>query len=268
MNDPLDVATDVAREAGALLREMYAETALDVQIKEGDERNLVTAADLAADRLIRERLAAAFPDHALFTEEGYTPGAMIDRTVPTWIVDPLDGTSNYAHGFPSFAVSIALYDGAGAQVGVIYDPLRDWLFAARAGGGATLNGKPLHVSDHAELRRCIVSCDWARLPERRARVVAILTELAATAHTLRSIGSAALAFCFVAAGWLDVYYNLSLGAWDMAAGALIVREAGGQITDEHGAPWSLAAVGALATNGRVHAAAAEIINRHWPPATL
>lgn len=264
MNDDyfLAVAQETALAAGEVVRSMYA-TGLEVALKGGNERDLVTAADYEADRLIRERLLATFPGHAVFTEETYQPGARIDLARPTWIIDPLDGTTNFAHALPIFSVSIALRDAAGTRVGAIYDPLRDWLFAARAGGGATLNGRPIRVSRQTPLGRCIVACDWSRLPEQRRASASIFNDFAGEARTLRSLGSAALGFCYVAAGWLDVYYNLSLWPWDVAAGELIAREAGATVTDEHGNLWTIETAGVLVSNGLVHAQATAIVNRHW-----
>lgn len=264
MNDHhfLSVAVETARAAERVLREMYA-TELEINLKNGDERNLVTAADYAADQLIRERLLAAFPDHAVFTEETFQPGTAIDVQKPTWIIDPVDGTTNFAHGLPIFSISIALHEGGRTRVGVICEPLHDRLFAARAGGGATLNGRPMRVSDKAPLQRCIVGCDWSRSPEQRKASVRIFTDFADEARTLRSLGSAALGFCYVAAGWLDLYYHLSLWPWDAAAGELIAREAGATVTDEHGDPWTVETPGVLVSNGLVHADAAAIISRHW-----
>jgi myo-inositol-1(or 4)-monophosphatase len=258
----LTVAAEIARAAGEVLRDMYAGD-LEVRTKGDDERNLVTAADYAADRLIRERLLAAFPTHAVFTEETFEPGMRLDPAVPTWIVDPLDGTSNFAHGLPIFSVSIALRDPGGTRVGVVYEPMRDWCFAACVNQGATLNGRPLRVSRQARLRDGIVACDWSRSPRRRAASAAIFREFTAAAHTVRSFGSAALGFCYVAAGWLDVYYNLGLWPWDVAAGALIAREAGATITDEHGGPWTIETPGVLVSNGLIHAEATAVVNRHW-----
>ncbi|HBY95818.1 MAG TPA: inositol monophosphatase [Chloroflexi bacterium] len=264
MNDHhfLSAASDMARAAGQLLQTMYA-SELEIALKNGNERDLVTTADYAADRLIRERLVAAFPEHAVFTEETFRPEAVIDWQTPTWIIDPLDGTTNFAHGLPIFSVSIALHDASGARVGVVYEPLRDWLFAARAGGGATLNGRPLQVSHQAQLRRSIVACDWSRSPEQRRASARIFNNFANEVRTLRSLGSAALGFCYVAAGCLDVYYNLSLWPWDVAAGELIAREAGATVTDEHGDSWTIETPGVLVSNGLVHAEAAAIVNCHW-----
>ncbi|HYN87496.1 MAG TPA: inositol monophosphatase family protein [Ardenticatenaceae bacterium] len=262
MNDLiyLSVAAETARAAGRVLETMYA-TEVVVNLKGGNDLDLVTAADLAADQLIRERLADAFPEHAVVTEETSLPETTIDPDVPTWIIDPLDGTSNFARGLPLFSVSIALRDAQGARAGVVYDPLRDHLFAARPGGGATLNGRPLQARREPSLRRCIVACDWARPPQLRAASARVFTEFITLAHVARSLGSAALAFSYVAAGWLDVYYNLNLYPWDVAAGELIVREAGGRVTELDGGPWTIASPRALVSNGPVHEAAVAVLNR-------
>lgn len=236
-----------------------------IHIKEGDARNLVTDADLAADEQIQQALRDAFPQHAFLTEESYEPGAKLDHDVPTWVVDPIDGTSNFAHRLPLFSISIALRHQGRAQVGVIHAPAMGWTFAAAAGQGATLNGLPIIVSRRAELAEAIVACDWARHPVTRRQVLALFASLGEHAHTLRSMGSAALGFAALAAGWIDLYFNYSLAPWDMAAGELIVQEAGGQISALDGSAFQLEGGNVLASNGHLHGEVQPLVAAHLSP---
>ncbi|MDQ4076741.1 MAG: inositol monophosphatase [Chloroflexota bacterium] len=259
----LTTAKEIAQEAGELVMRYYrAEVA--VHIKGEDARNLVTDADLAAEESISEALRAAYPDHAILSEEAYHPGDVLDDTVPTWIVDPIDGTSNFAHRLPLFSISIGLRHQGVGKVGVIHAPAVGWTFAAAAEQGATLNGVPLEVSDRTALAEAIVACDWSRHPEGRRLGLAIFGALGEEAHTLRSMGSAALGFAAVAAGWTDIYFNYSLAPWDMAAGELLVREAGGRATALSGSPWRIEGGNVLVTNGQLHDAAQEVIAAHLP----
>jgi myo-inositol-1(or 4)-monophosphatase len=242
------VAIDAARAAGALLRQHHGQPQ-QVDYKRGVE--LVTALDGQAEALIVERIRAAFPEHAILAEEGTAGGSSAEHR---WLVDPLDGTVNFAHGYPAFAVSIA-YERAGrVLVGVVYDPLRDELFVARAGVGAHLNGSPLRVSTTRELERSLLATG---LPYDRPDQAASLRLAAAVLRSvpdLRRSGSAALDLCYVAAGRCDGYWERPLQPWDMAAGALLVAEAGGRVTTLGGDPHDLNRREAVATNGWIHAA--------------
>jgi len=245
----LEIAIATAREAGALLRERLQET-IAVQYK--GRRDLVTEADLAAQALITQRLQASFPGHAIWAEEGdaATVGVGADYT---WIVDPLDGTNNYSRRHPTFAVSIALAQGSEILLGAVYEPLRDVLFYSQRGQGAFVNGRPLQVSAVADWSQALVACDWAREEDLRAGVLHMVNRIAPAVFSFRSLGSAALGFCYVAAGWLDGYFSLYLQPWDVAAGTLFVAEAGGLVTTAEGAPWTLTSGGFLVSNGQVHA---------------
>ncbi len=247
----LDTAVRVAQQAGERIMEYYrAEVA--VHIKDGDARNLVTDADLAADEMIGRALHAAFPEHAILSEEGYRPGDLLDESVPTWVVDPIDGTSNFAHRLPLFAVSIGLRQAGRWEVGVVHAPALGWTFAGAAGRGATLNGVPLLVSQRRSLESSIVACDWSRRPALRALSLGAFASLGERAHTMRSMGSAALGLAAVAAGWVDAYFNFSLSPWDVAAGELLVDEAGGRTTMLNGAPPAPIDGSRLATNSLLH----------------
>lgn len=259
----LAVARDVANCAARSIRTYY-DTELDVQIKGDDERNLVTEADVAADRLITRQLHAAFPDYAFFTEETYQPGQRIDPHVPTWIVDPLDGTSNFSHRLPMFTVSIGLWWHGRPHVGVVRDVMRDLTFSASRSGGARLNGQQIRVTTHASIRGGIFGADWTREPARRKAALETFESVGMDAHTMRSLGCASLGFCAVAAGWLEGYFNLGLWPWDVAAGALIVEEAGGTFTDESGAPWAPDSRGAVVANSAVHPTLLASVQEHLP----
>jgi myo-inositol-1(or 4)-monophosphatase len=228
----LDTAISIARDAGRLLRERWR-TGHTVRSK--GYRNIVTEADEDAEALILGRLREVFPDHALTSEEA---GAESRETQVRWLVDPLDGTTNFSRNNPNFGVSIAAVEGNEPLVGVVYDPLRDLCFAARRGDGATLNGDPLRTSGMTRLERMIFSADWPRERPRRSAAWALAGTLISEARTLRCLGSAALNMAYVAAGWFDLYMGLQLSPWDQAAAALLVREAGGAVGTVSGAPWT------------------------------
>lgn len=267
IDDTLAVATRVAVEAGTLVLEYYrAEVA--VHVKGGDARNLVTDADLASEGLIVGALRAAFPTHAILSEEAYLPGDAIAGEVPTWAVDPIDGTSNFAHRLPLFCISIGLTHRGQAQVGVVHAPALGWTFAAARGQGATLNGTPIRTSERAALHEAIIACDWSRLPALRRRVLAAFSALGEEAHTMRSLGSAALGFATVAAGWVDGYFNFSLAPWDTVAGALLVQEAGGRVSALDGGPWHPETASVLVSNGHLHEEAQRRIAPFLPDGSL
>jgi myo-inositol-1(or 4)-monophosphatase len=241
------VAADAARAAG---REIAARLGAERDIRSKGLRDLVTDADLAAQDVLVGLIRARFPAHAILSEESSAPRETADIT---WVLDPVDGTSNYAHRFPCFSVSVGVCDAAGPLVGVVYDPLRDHLFAAERGRGARLNEKTLHVSVIAEPMDAIIGLDFAREPQVRAALMERMALYAPHVHTFRSIGSAALGLCYVAAGWQEVYFHAALAPWDSAAGALLVREAGGLVTALDGTQWSFGTPSCLASNGQLHA---------------
>ncbi len=255
LNATLDLAVAIAREAGAVLMDGFGRDK-DIQTK-SSAVDFVTQFDLAAERLITDRLRAAFPDHGLLGEEG------TDHTGAhpyTWIIDPLDGTSNYAHGFPVFCVSLALYDGPRPLLGVIFDPTRDECFSAAAGQGAWLSSlagrRPLRVSAATQLVGSLLATgfpyDVHTSPLDNGAYVARFIK---RAFGLRRAGSAALDMAYVAAGRLDGYWEFKVKAWDIAAGILLVQEAGGAVTSIDGRPLTFAReMHVLASNGLVHEA--------------
>ena len=242
------VAIDAARAAGLLLRDAL-DAPRHVSFK-GTPTNLVTEMDARVERLVSDRLRDAFPDDAMLGEEGGTrPGTSGRR----WIVDPLDGTTNYAHGLPIFAVSIALEVSGRVALGVVYDPNRDELFVAERGAGAWLGERRLAVSATPVLNESLIATgfpyDVRETADNNAREFAAFTQ---RAQGVRRMGSAVIYLSYVAAGRIDGYWELRLGSWDVAAGALLVEEAGGRVTALDGGPLDLDAPAVVASNGRIH----------------
>ncbi len=228
----LTTALAVAGEAGELLR-TYWQGPYAVRWK--GYRDLVTEADVAAEQLVLARLRHAFPDHAITSEEA---GAEEGDAPVRWLVDPLDGTTNFSRHHPNFCLSIAAVEAGEVVVGVICDPLHGHTFAARQGGGATLNGQPIHSSAVTDPAEALVGVDWPRDDTLRQRMWQLAGVFLRHGRTLRAAGTAALASVYVAAGWLDLYVGLTLKPWDHAAAGLIVREAGGCCATFSGTPWT------------------------------
>ena len=249
----LETAIEAARAAGQeILRRLPQER--DVRSK--GFRDIVTDADLAAQETLTAIIRSRFPHHGILSEEGLVPSSDADTI---WVLDPLDGTTNYARRLPCFSVSIAVARGNDLVTGVVYDPSRDHVFCAERGAGATLNGKRLRVSEVDDLGQAAAGLDFAREPAVRSSLVATMVVCSERIRTLRSFGSAALGLCYVAAGWLDAYFHFSLAPWDVAGGALIVMEAGGTITETNGKPWSYTQPRCLATNGKLHSAFLDLM---------
>lgn len=245
-------AAAIARQAGAELLRRYAQP--HTEHTKSSVTDIVTEADTAADAVIVAALRSAFPDDHIVTEESGGVGASTGVT-RTWYVDPLDGTSNFAAGFPFFCVSIGLADHDGSPlVGAIYDPVRNELFTAARGLGATVNGRPLRVSSTAPLRRALVCTgfpyDYANTPDNnQARWNAVAPRVRA----LRCFGAAALELAYVAAGRIDGQWETSLNPWDMTAGLLMIAEAGGTATDFTGGTDGLRRGQVVSSNGHIHA---------------
>lgn len=256
MTRECEVAIEAARVAGRVLIELGGED-LDIQAK-GDTYNLVTEADLRAERVILDLLCERFPDHAILSEE---EGGSKEIAGPVWAVDPLDGTNNFAHGFPFYAVSIALWIDGEPRIGVVHDPTRGEMFHAERGRGARLNGRPIHVSRATALDQSIFATgfyyDRGEMMRRTLRQIEAF--FVKPVRGIRRTGSAALDLCYVAAGRLDGFWELHLGPWDYAAGVLLVTEAGGRVTDVTGGPCRLHMNSVLASNGRLHDAMREVI---------
>src|SRR5882672_590825 len=249
------VAIDAARAAGGLLQ---AELRASHRVAfKGPSTNLVTEMDERAEELIVGRLASAFPDDSILAEErGAAPG----RSGRRWIIDPLDGTTNYAHGLPTFGVSIALETDKRVELGVVFDPNLDELFVAERGRGATVNDRPLAVSTTEALDESLLATGFPY--NIRQTTDNNLTEYAAfsvRARAVRRMGSAVLYLAWLAGGRLDGYWELRLGPWDVAAGSLLVEEAGGRITNLSGGALDLDAPSLVASNGRIHDAILAVL---------
>jgi myo-inositol-1(or 4)-monophosphatase len=240
------VAIRAARSAGGLLAKALWE---EREINLKGYRDTVTDADGAAEAIVLSLIRSHFPDHSILAEES---GKELGSSPYTWVVDPLDGTTNYARGHPTFSVSVAVLKDAQPVVGVVYDPIRSHLFAAQRGGGVIFNGDSARASSIDELASGLVALDWAHADEDRQEALRRLTLLSPFCRTVRSLGSAALALAWVGMGWLDVYFGTGLYTWDVAAGGLIVSEGGGRLTGWGGEPWEVGQRRVLATNGPLH----------------
>jgi len=249
--DPIalrDAAVEMARAAGAILLEGYGRIHHPELKRVAD---LVTDFDRRSEAFILGEIKRRFPDHAVLAEES---GEHATRDAPVrWLVDPLDGTTNFAHNYPFFAVSIGAESGGLLRAGAVYDPVRDEMFAAAAGAGATLNQTPIQTSSIARLENALLVTgfpyDVREDPDRHLR---LFRDFLVRSQAIRRDGSAALNFCYRAMGRFDGFWEADLSAWDMAAGALLVGEAGGRVTRYDGAEFLVAGREVLATNGHLH----------------
>lgn len=247
-------AAEIAREAGSRLREFFAH---GVETEYKGDVDLVTVADRTVEKLIRSRLGAAFPEHGIYGEEGTRERMQGEYR---WYVDPLDGTTNFAHTFPQFCVSMGLeqrpagllpeQDGT-LVAAVIYDPMRDELYTAERGQGATLNGRPMHVSKIPVLAESLLSTGFPSRKRHESPNVHFYQEFTLRSHGVRRAGSAALDLAYVAAGRLEAFWEFNLNPWDTAAGILLVEESGGKVTSFAGDPYKLDSREILASNGLI-----------------
>ncbi|MBX3071527.1 MAG: inositol monophosphatase [Thermomicrobiales bacterium] len=253
----LEVAITAATGAGAILRERLANQR---QITYKGVVDLVTDADQASEEHVLSVIQHAFPAHRFIGEEGVhaSKGAVEAAGGFSWICDPLDGTTNYSHRYPHFAVSIALAQEKTILIGVIYDPMRDELFVAERGRGATLNGQPMRVSATEELVRSLLATGFAYDDDERDENSALWQAFMPLCQGVRRDGSAALDAAYVAAGRLDGFWEKPINAWDIAAGALLIEEAGGQVSC-YGRPFDPFAREILSSNGLLHSAMEEVI---------
>jgi myo-inositol-1(or 4)-monophosphatase len=249
----LETAVDIAREAGALLAN-YFERRVAFELK--GEFDLVTEADRASEKLVVERLRSHFPQHSIVAEEG---GGHEGGSEYRWYVDPLDGTTNFAHGFPIFNVTLGLEHAGEMLVGVVYDPIRQEMFTAERGGGAYLNNRRIHVS---AIKRLEDSLSSTGFPSRKRHFnvnIHFYHQMAMASHGVRRTGSAAIDLAYVACGRLDAFWEFGLKPWDMAAGTLLVREAGGAVSDMKGQSHNLnSSEHLLADNGLIHQSVLEL----------
>lgn len=243
----MDTAVEAAREAGQLALRQLGRPGY---IRQKGPRDLVTGSTMEVQARIREIIQRDFAEHSILSEED-PPGAVQEGEFQ-WIVDPIDGTVNYYRGLPPFAISIALRQGPRFLLGVVYDPTRDDLFQGHRRQGAFLNGKRIRVSSKSEAYEAFIGTDWPNTPLERQDSLRAASVVIDEALSLRTLGAPALGLCYVAAGYLDIYYHLALNLWDVAAAAVILEEAGGTLSDLEGGSWIHSPGHYLATNGHLH----------------
>src|ERR1700720_77971 len=265
----LETSAEIARESGALLS-TYFERRVAFELK--GEHDLVTEADRASERLVVERLRSHFPSHSIVAEEG---GGHIGSSEYCWYVDPLDGTTNFAHGFPMYNITMALEQSGELIAGVIFDPEHNELFTAERGSGAYLNNRRIRVSKVNRIEDTLVATGFPSQKRHQNVNVHFYYQLAMVTHGVRRAGSAALDLAYVASGRLDGFWEFGLKPWDMAAGTVGVTDAGGQCSDMEGGPVNLPGQHLLADNGLVHDAMLAVFGevfrgeyRHPMPAIL
>jgi len=242
----LEISMDIAREAGRLLAHVF-ERRVGFELK--GEFDLVTEADRLSEQLIVDRLRSYFPSHGIVAEEG---GGQESGSEYRWYVDPLDGTTNFAHGFPVFNVTLALERSGELIAGVIYDPLRQEMFHTEKGSGAYLNNRLIHVSRATRLEDSLVATGFPSRKRHQNVNLHFYHQLGMATHGVRRAGSAAIDLAYVACGRLDAFWEFRLNPWDMAAGTLLVTEAGGTVSDMRGQPSDLYGGHILADNGALH----------------
>jgi myo-inositol-1(or 4)-monophosphatase len=256
MNDFKECAVEIAREAGMFLKNrLNSEHTIDYK----GEINLVTEADKISEGMITSKIASLFPDHDILAEEFTYTTRGSDFT---WIIDPLDGTTNYAHGYPFFCVSIALERLDNIIVGIVYDPMLDEMFVAEKGKGAFLNDRAIHVSNTNRVIKSLLATGFPYdIREDSHNNLNYFNTMIMKAQAIRRAGSAALDLAYVAAGRFDGFWELKLNPWDIAAGWLLVEEAGGIVTDMQGKDYYLESPAILASNGRIHKEMMDVLER-------
>lgn len=254
----LTFTIQTAREAGGVLIDRLGRA----QVLNKGTIDLVTEADLAAEKLIIERIRSHYPRHAILAEEsgvseGTTP--IPGESEWKWIIDPLDGTTNYAHGYPCFCVSIGVERAGRIEIGVVYDPMRNEMFAAERGHGATLNERRIRVSEVDDLNRAMLCTGFPYNVRERPDFARAFTNFTMQAQAVRRDGSAAIDLAYVACGRFDGFWEDGLNPWDVAAGILLIEEAGGRVTDYRNAPLDIYTPKVLASNGLVHDAMMNVL---------
>ena len=246
----LNFAIQTARDAGRLLAERFGR---NLRISNKSELDLVTESDLASERLIIDRIKTHYPRHAILAEEsGASPPAGGASSEWRWIIDPLDGTTNYAHGYPCFCVSMGLEHQGRLQLGVVYDPMRDEVFSAERGEGAALNDKRIHVSSTPNLASALLCTGFPYDVRERSEFARHFSNFIMNAQGVRRDGAAALDLAYVAAGRFDGFWEEGLKPWDVAAGALMIEEAGGRVSNYANGPLDIFNPPILASNGIIH----------------
>ena len=259
--DPSQVLKSCLKEAGSLIAQANRKKK---RIRHKGRFNLVTETDKKSERLIVKKIRKAFPDHRILAEES---GASSDHSHSPyrWIIDPLDGTTNFAHGFPMFCVTIGYEENGKMKAGGVYDPIRDELFFAERGKGATLNGKPIHVSKTPKLSASLLCTGFPydRYNTRRAKYyIGFKEAFISLCHDIRRTGTAALDLCYVACGRFDGFWEYYLHPWDVAAAYLIIEEAGGKVTGYFGEPYRIDGKQTLASNRNIHKEMVNVLRRY------
>jgi myo-inositol-1(or 4)-monophosphatase len=247
MDQFLEVAVEAAREAGAIL---LSEFDRPQKISYKGDVDIVTESDRRSEAVIVSRIRNRFPQHAIVAEEGSGGSATGERYC--WYVDPIDGTTNFAHGYPCFAVSIGLLDHGEPLLGVVFNPVSGELFTALRGQGAYLGQKRIHVSPIEKLAKSLVATGFPAQKRTENRNIHYYWEYTLRSHGVRRDGSAALDLCSVACGRFDAFWEFGLKSWDTAAGILLVKEAGGMVSDFSGGPYTPGGADILVSNGRIH----------------
>lgn len=250
-------AIELARDAGQLLLEKFDR---GIAVHKKGDINLVTAADLASEALIIERIKSYYPKHSILAEESGNAVVIGGENTWKWIIDPLDGTTNFAHGYPCFCVTIALEHEGEIVIGVTFDPTRNELFAAERGRGASLNNKPMRVSATEQLGDALIVTGFPYDFKKREDFARHLTQFLIHSRGVRRDGSAAIDMAYVACGRFDGFWEEGLNPWDMAAGILLIEEAGGQVSYYDGSKFSIYQPPILATNGLIHQQMADVLN--------
>ena len=252
----LNFAIETAREAGQILLEKFGRK---INISKKGDINLVTEADLASEKLIIERIRSYYPKHAILAEESGEAVIEGGASVWKWIIDPLDGTTNYAHGYPCFCVNIALEHHGEIVVGVTFDPTRSELFAAEKGSGATLNNKRIRVSETEKLNEALLVTGFPYDAKEKENFARHFTGFTMKSRGIRRDGSAAIDMAYVACGRFDGFWEEGLHAWDVAAGVLLIEEAGGRVSYYDDSKFSIYAPPICASNNLIHAEMLEVL---------
>jgi myo-inositol-1(or 4)-monophosphatase len=252
----LNFAIDTARDAGQLLLEKFGRK---IEISKKGEINLVTEADLASEALIIERIKSYFPKHSILAEESGNAVVTNGSNKWKWVIDPLDGTTNFAHGYPCFCVTLALEHNGEVVIGVTFDPTRNELFAAEKGKGSTLNNKPIRVSETDELVNALIVTGFPYDFKDRDEFGRHFSEFLLRSRGVRRDGSAAIDMAYVACGRFDGFWEEGLNPWDVAAGYLLIEEAGGRVSYYDGSAFSIYSPPVCASNGLLHSQMTDIL---------